>query len=185
MSTKNQNKKAEEEALKQQLETEQLQRVIAALRRVDPEIQKQIKSMADKMRATDIIKLFNQDASDLFAMIAEVTRHHDDHEVYRLTGYKNLFDNAIKIKASFPVDKFTLIVLEYVNEFYDRDEDFFLSMEVPETKVTLGNEFGFIRTEMFRNLWKSLNKRQKNKMYDKLASLTTYAHAYFCKTAQI
>lgn len=168
------------EAEKQALEKERLGRVFEAMRRLDTEIRERILEMTRRLETNAIIRLFNQNASDLFSLIKSLTKDNTNPEIYNLSAYQNLFATAIKLKASFPIDKFSVLVLEYVNEIYARDEKLFLDMEVPVTKVAIGsNEFGFIKTQMFKDLWTSLDAKNKDLVYNKITSMTTFAHSYF------
>lgn len=81
-----------------------------------------------------------------------------------------------------PLDKFTLIILEFANEIYSEEENCFMDMTIPDAKLEVGNEFGLIRSEIFKSLWKILDKNHKQIIKEKIILLTTYAHTYFYKT---
>jgi hypothetical protein len=55
-------------------------------------------------------------------------------------------------------------------------------MSIPDTKVNLNNEFGLIRSEMFKNLWLISNQKDRNDVKEIIILLTTFAHAYLYKT---
>lgn len=162
--------------------SEQLQVVVTSLEQVDPLINQSVKEMSDNMPEATIIRLFNQTSLDLFTIINIITDRIGKTEEYKLAGYKALFDNAIKINAKLPIDKFTLIILEFAPQIYSQDENCFLNMSIPDRRISVGNSFGFIRSEMFKNLWMVLNTSDREQVSEKVISLTTYAHAYLYKT---
>lgn len=162
---------------------ERLDNVIKSLDKVPIETRKMTLAMAQNMTEIEIIKSFNQKALDLFNfMIAVTKRLGKEKECSNVKGYKTLFDNALKINAKIPLDKFTLIILEFAAEIYAQDEDCFLKMTIPDTKVNVNNEFGLIRSEMFKELWLASGKRDHDEVSDIVILLTTFAHAYLYKT---
>ncbi|AVL93750.1 hypothetical protein mvi_390 [Megavirus vitis] len=167
---------------KRQQDTERLEKVVYSLQKVNPAINKDILSMAQAMSDVQIIKLFNQDATDLFAEMSRIIKLLQKENECKVDSYKFLFETAIKINAKLPIDKFTLIILEYAAEIYGGDENVFLDMPIPDAKINVGNEFGLIRSEMFKSLWRILDRENKDIIKDKITSLTTYAHAYLYKS---
>nr|AEX62884.1 hypothetical protein mv_R679 [Moumouvirus Monve] len=158
-----------------------LNNVIKSLERVNEETNKTVISIAGGMNEIQIIVSFNQVAKDLFNIMSRIVKE-TGREECKTDGYKFLFEQAIKINAKLPIDKFTLLILEYAAEIYRQDEDVFLNMTIPDAKVSVGNEFGIIRSEMFKKLWLTLDKRNKKILTDNVILLTTYAHAYLYKT---
>lgn len=161
---------------------EQLDRVIESLNRVNSETKQIVFKMAQGMNEIEIVRSFNQKSCDLFTILINLTKKYRRENDYNVSGYKVLFENAIKIRANLPVDKFTLMILEYAPEIYERDENCFLKMTIPDKKVTLNNEFGVIRSEKFKDLWKVLVQEDKENIADEVTLLTTFAHAYLYKT---
>jgi hypothetical protein len=161
---------------------QRLNNVITSLDRVPQETKQMIFSMTQGMSEQEIIQSFNQKALDLFTLLIIITTKIGKEDEYKMSGYKNLFDNAIKINAKLPVDKFTLLILEFAAEIYAEEEDCFLNMSIPDTNVNVGNEFGIIRSEMFKKLWVVLNKNDKNLLKENIILLTTFAHTYLYKT---
>lgn len=159
-----------------------LQTVANSLERINSEINISIAQMAKSMTEASIIQAFNQVAIDLFVMVEKIILDIKKDKEYKLDSYRILFDNAIRINNRLPIDKFTLIVLEYAPEIYSKDENCFLKMSIPDKNISIGNTFGFIRSEMFKNLWIILPNNHKKVIIEKVISLTTYAHAYFYKT---
>lgn len=154
-----------------------LSKAVASLERVNLETKKVIFGMAQGLRDIDVIQSFNQFSLDLFTMIIEITHKLGEKEG-EVRAYKVLYDNAIKINIKLPIEKFTLFILEYAPEIYAEDEDCFLKMPIPDKKITVDNEFGLIRSEMFKKLWVKLDKTDKNRIKDKVVLVTMYAHAY-------
>lgn len=161
---------------------QKLEKVINALEKINPETKAIILNMAKNMTDLATIQSFNQASLDLFTEVLKITTRIGKESEYKIGGYKTLFDNAIKINAKLPIDKFTLIILEFAPLIYDQSEDIILSMPIPDAKVTVANEFGMIRSEKFKNLWKTLDDKQKDILKDKIILLTTYAHVYFYQT---
>lgn len=162
--------------------TKQLTKVIESLDKIPEKTKQMIFSMSLSLRELEIIQLFNQQADDLFTLLIGITQKFNREREYNVIGYKALFDNALKLNAKLPIDKYTLIILEYAAEIYAENENIFMDMPIPDAKVNIGNEFGLIRSEMFKKLWVVINAEDKNKLKDSVILLTTYAHVYLYKT---
>lgn len=181
----NTNVKVDEAEAKRIMNDRQLVKVIAALEKVPQETKELIFKMAKKLSEFEIIELFNQQAQDLFNILNTLVKKYTtskNEKEYNMTGYKFLFETALKANIRWPVDKFTLIILEFASEIYAENEDVFLNMSIPNTKVSIGNEFGLIRSEAFKKLWIILNKHDKDILKENVILLTTYAHSYLYKT---
>jgi hypothetical protein len=175
--------KSTETQITQQKNLEQIEAVINALERVNPATKEMIFAMAKQMSEVEIIRSFNQQALDMFTLVSIfIKQMGKEKEGQKIAGYKHLFDNAIKINAKLPIDKFTLIILEFAPEIYEEKEDCFLNMSIPDKDVRVGNEFSIIRSEMFKQLWRSSNDDHKEQIKNKVIPLTTYAHVYLYKT---
>lgn len=161
---------------------ERLSKIILTLDRVRPEVKQMVFEMAQGMTDLEIIQSFNQQALDLFTLLNTITVRLNRVNEFKIGGYKLLFDNAIKQNVKLPLDKFTLIILEFAPEIYDEKETCFMDMSIPDTNVTVGNEFSIIRSDMFKKLWKILDNNDKDSLKNIIIPLTTYAHAYLYKT---
>lgn len=167
---------------KKRAEQLQLENVVKSLDRVPTETKQMIFDMSQGMKEMEIIQSFNQQALDMFTAVINVTKKLGKDKEYNFLGYKNLFDNAVQMNKKLPVDKFTLIILEFAAEIYAEQEDCFLTMSIPDKEVNVGNEFGMIRSETFKILWTTLNNTDKNILKEHIILLTTFAHAYLYKT---
>jgi len=167
---------------KSKIEQERLNKVIESLDRVPQATKQMVFEMAQSMTDLQIIRSFNQQALDMFNLLDAITKRMNKEKECNIGGYKALFDNAIKINAKLPLDKFTLLILEFAAEIYAEDENCFLDMTIPDAKVTVGNEFGLIRSEMFKKLWVQLNNNDKNSLKESIIPLTTFANAHLYKT---
>ena len=172
MASNNQNKSNDE----------QLERVVQSLEKVPEETKQMVLKMALAMSEREIIQSFNQQAHDLFSLVITITKKFNKEREYNVSGYKVLFENALKMNAKLPLDKFTLLILEFASEIYAENENCFLEMSIPDKKVNVGNEFGLIRSEMFKKLWVIVGQTDKNNLKENIIVLTTYAHAHLYKT---
>lgn len=163
-------------------DTERLNKVINNLEKVPLETRQMIFDMSCGMSDLEIIQSFNQQSYDLFTIVAMIVKKLGKDNEFKVVGYRAIFDNAIKINNRLPIDKFTLMILEYAAEIYAEQEDLFLNMKIPDKDVSAGNEFGIIRSEMFKSLWRLLDTQDKTKIKNILIPLTTYAHSYLYKT---
>jgi hypothetical protein len=159
-----------------------LEPVIKALDRVSQETKQMVFEMARSMSEQEIIQSFNQQSLVLFNLMTTISKRIGKEREVGAAGYKLLFDKAIKINAKLPIDKYTLIILEYAPEIYAEDENCFLKMSIPDTNVTIGNAYGLIRSKMFQTLWKELGQEDRKKLRECFILLTTYAHVYFYKS---
>lgn len=164
------------------ISTSTLDNVVKSLDKVNPETKDLIFNMSKGMTEMEIIHSFNQQASYLFNLVIAITKRLKKEDECNFVAYKSLFERAIKINAKLPIDKFTLIILEFAAEIYSEDENCFLNMSIPDKKCTVGNEFSLIRSENFKKIWKILGQTDRKMIADNVILLTTYAHTYLYKT---
>ena len=55
------------------------------------------------MSEVEIIQLFNQKAFDMFSILIDLTTRMGKEREYKFSGYKQLFDNAVKINIKFAI----------------------------------------------------------------------------------
>lgn len=161
---------------------QKLQNVIDALDKVPLETKQMIYDMSQNMTEKEIIQSFNQQTIDLLTLLIQITQKTKLDNKYKLSGYKVLFENAIKLNWKLPIDRFTLSILEFASDIYAENEDCFLNMTIPDAKIETGTEFNLIRSEMFKNLWRELDNNDKEQLKEKIIILTTFAHAYLYKS---
>lgn len=165
------------------LDSSKITKVIEALEKVPLETRQMIFGMAHEMSISEIIQSFNQYAFDLFNTLITITKKMKQDKDYKIDGYKKLFEAAIKKDIKLPANRFTLDILMYAPEIYAEEEDCFLGMTIPDANISVNNEFGIIRSEKFKELWKNLIETDKQEIKTNLISLTMYAHAFLYKTA--
>ena len=163
--------------------TKKLNKVIVSLDRVNAETKAMIFQMANQMSEAEIIRSFNQQALDMFTLVNVLVKKMGVNESkFPVSGYKNLFDNAIKLNAKLPLETFTLMILEHAAEIYEENEDCFLNMKISDHNAQVQNEFAIIKSDTFKQLWRVSNSGDKEKIKQSVIPLTTFAHAYFYKT---
>lgn len=167
--------KARENALR-------LERVVESLAKVPQETNQMIFQIANNTSELEIIQLFNQEARDLFNILADITRRYNCEKQYKIGGYSMMFEQALKVNHRLPLEKFSLIILEFAAEIYREDEDCFLKMEIPDKEISIDNEFGLIRSEMFKELWLIIDEKDKNVLKERVVELTCRAHTYLYKS---
>lgn len=160
---------------------DRLLRVVDSLDQVAQDIKQEIYDMSLKLDKFEIIRLFNQQAFDLFTIMATITSKLNKEKDYKVGGYRILFENALKINLEAPIDKFTLLILEHAAEIYDENEESFLKMTIPDANIKVGNEFSIIRCEKFKELWKLMDNNDKEILKNNVINLTMYAHAFLYK----
>jgi hypothetical protein len=178
------------------MSVDQLQDIVTSLDNVSLEIKQTIYDMSQKMTEDEIICSFNQQALDLFTVMAAIIKELGRENEIKVASYKILYDNAIKINYRLPVDKFTYFLLAFAADIYSENEERFLGITVSDSIIQTNllkaakavghteasdNEFGFIRSEMFKSLWKLLDPDSKELIKSKIILLTSYAHAYLYK----
>lgn len=163
-------------------ETAALERVAAALDRVDEDTKRDAYEMAKSMPSIEVMKGFNQSAIDLFSTMDNFCRKLKLGKKYDVSGYRELLTFAIKQNVKIPINKFTLIILEYAPEIYAEEVDKFLGMEIPVTEVKMGNAFSVIKTETFKEMWRLSSKEDKNYVGKIFINMTFYAQVYFYQT---
>jgi len=166
----------------QDQEQEKMNKVIESLNNVNDNTKQLVYNMASSMNDLEIIKMFNQSSLDFFILTAQITTRMGVEGKYKMGAYKMMYDNTIKINAKMPIDHYTLTVLEYANEIYSENEDFFLKKKLGNAVVEVGNEFNMVSSDMFKNLWVKLEESDKYNIKEKMLVLTTLAHVYFYKT---
>ena len=135
--------------------------------------------MANNLSDREIINLFNQSAMDFFNLAINITEKMKRAKEFGFVAYKSIFESTLKVNANLPVDKFTVIILEYAADIYDSNEKYFLEMHIPNKELNTGNAFSIIESEEFKKLWLVLNSQDKEIVKEHIISLTSYAHAYF------
>ena len=162
--------------------SEQIEKVIDALSKVEKNTNQMIVDMIDEMSLEEIIRLFNQETLDFFNTLVKITKQINKEREYGIAAYLALFENAIRINTKLPIDKFSMVILEFAPYIYAEKEDVFLNMDIPDTKLGDGNEFNLIRSKNFKRLWKILDGENKEKVKEQIILMTTYSHAYFYKS---
>lgn len=158
-----------------------MERIMTALKRVDVDVNQGILTMINLLTEREIINLFNQSANDFFTTAIDITIQMKIENKFNFSGYKNIFESTLKVNATLPIDKFTIIILEYAPDIYDANEQYFLNMDIPDGEIKTENAFSIIRSSEFKEVWKILSLANKAIIKEKITSLTTYAHAYFYK----
>ena len=159
--------------------SDDVNKLIMALTRVNPETNEMIMNIANSTTKSEIISLFNQSALDFFSTVLEITKKLGKEKEFGIGVYMNLFESTLKINVNLPIDQFAASILEFAPDIYAENEDCFLNMQIPDAKVKTGNEFNIIRSEKFKALWISGSPENKNIVKEKIISLTTFCHAYF------
>lgn len=163
-------------------DAERLREVAVALSQVEPDILQMMYDSSREMKKVDVIVNFNQKSRDLFALLNEVSRKTGrDHG---LAGYVAMFESALRINRNLPLEKFTLVILKYAPDIYSEREDRFLSMAVPDAEVSVGNAYGVIRSEAFRDIWLSSSKEHQKRIKSCVIDMTSNAHIYFYQTIE-
>lgn len=164
-------------------DSKKMEKVIEALKKVPLETRQMIFNMAQEMSVSEIVQSFNQFAFDMFNTLIAITKKINKEKEYKIDGYKKIFEAAIKKDIKLPANRFTLDILLYAPEIYAEEEDCFLGMTIPDTNVSVNNEFGIIRSDKFKELWKIMIDTDKQDIKTNIISLTMYAHAFLYKTA--
>ena len=159
-----------------------LEKVLEALNKVPLEMKQMIFDLAQNMTLMEIINSFNQYALDLFTALIIVTKKMKQEKEYKIDGYKTLFEAALKKDIKLPANRFTLDILLYAPEIYAENEDCFLSMTIPDANVSVNNEFGIIRSQKFKELWKIISNTDRKTIKANIISLTMFAHVFLYKT---
>ena len=157
----------------------QLIAVSNSLSRVPEGTRNMVNAFATNMSESEVISKFNENAMDLFDVLLELERRMNLS--YDIKGLQFMFDKAVKMNRSLPVDKFTLTILEFAAEIYSGDEEAIINMPLPDAKVSVDKSSGFslIRSQEFKNIWVTLGANDKSRLSDIIAKLTTYANVYF------
>lgn len=154
--------------------------VIKALSTVKDSTKTMIRNIAKGYSEVEIVTKFNQSGKDFFVLLNRLTVE-SGREDLGVKGYEKLFNHAISIRKDWPIDKFTLMILQFAPQIYNEDEQFFLSVEIPDQSVRINNEFGIIKTEAFKELWLTTSASNKEALKKACLLLVTFAHAYFVK----
>lgn len=162
-----------------------LEKIVNALQKVPDEINAEILKMANTMTEAQIITQFNQQSLDFFNCAVDVTKSMNKVKEYGFEAYLQFYHLAIKSDARMPIDQFCMVVLEFAPSIYNEDEDMFLNMNMGDAQLQEqfgNNEFSMIRSDKFKNLWKTLSVEHKNRIKDHLIHCTSSAHAFFYKS---
>lgn len=164
------------------LTTVEIQEIMASLNRVNDATHKMIMGMANGMSKMEIVTLFNQTALDFFTTVINIMRTLGKDEEREIEGYMSLFQTALKYNVILPIDTCASIILRVAPEIYTENEKFFLQLHIPNAKVkSKTGGFNIIESDKFKRLWTEGSTENKEKVKEKLISLTTWCHAYFFK----
>lgn len=156
-------------------------KVLDSLEKVSTEAMQLVCEVAENTPLSEIIQTFNQYANDLFQIILDLIKKYNlNDKSFKISGYRNLFNNAISANVRLPIDKFTLTILSYASEIYNQNDKMFMDMKVEPTKIKVGNEFEIFSSDVFKQAWKMINDTDKTNVRDIIMNLTMYSHAYFC-----
>lgn len=158
-------------------------RVVAALNGVDEKNKQMVRRIANGYTEIEIVTKFNQAGKDFFVLLNRLTS--EAGKDYGVKGYEKLFHHAIGLRKDWPIDKFTLLILQFAPQVYAEDEQFFLDVKIPDQQVRINNEFGIIKTEAFKELWLTTSEQNRNDLKDACLLLVTFAHAYFVKMIKV
>ena len=75
------------------------------------------------------------------------------------------------------------MILAYAPQIYNKDESYFIQMDIPDGRAAVDDKFLMIRTQEFRNLWSDLTLDEKESIADGLVIMTLNAHSFLYKTA--
>uniref|UniRef100_A0A6C0C9V3 Uncharacterized protein n=1 Tax=viral metagenome TaxID=1070528 RepID=A0A6C0C9V3_9ZZZZ len=150
-----------------------------SLKRVNDKTTQIVMDIAKQVSRQEVVSLFNQAALDFFQTVLKITQSMGQEREYGIKGYLSLFETAIGINKSMPIDQFTMSILEHAAEIYAEDEDKFLNMDIPDTEIKSGNEFNVIKSGKIKNLWKTGSPENKELVKEKVITLTTWCHVFF------
>lgn len=159
-----------------------LEKIANALEKVPIDTNNMVMEMAKSMSDTEIIRQFNQYSLDFFGALIEITRSLGKLKECGFEAYNQFLHIAIKTDAKMPIDQFSVVVLEFAPSIYREDEDMFLGMNIPDSQMHgqfANNEFSIIRSDKFKNLWRSLSDAHKEEIKTHVINLTISAHAFF------
>ena len=172
---------------------EQLQEMVNVLSKLPKEIKLHNKKLAETTSRQDIISTFNQYVIDFFDLlikiIDKVNEKANTKENYGAESYKMVFEQALTFGAHLPIDNISSRLLLVADKIYNNDEQFFLNFELKESvdiQLDKNNnnksyKFDIFDSDKFKELWKQLKPSYREKLFEKLILLTTYAHAYVFK----
>jgi hypothetical protein len=162
---------------------EKIVKVIESLKNVDKDINDSAITMAKTINETELVDLFNHHTNDFFNTLHTITNVLNVNKECNLHGYHSMFSSTIRVNKKLPIDHFSASILEFANDIYNENEEFFIGMNVPNKQINSGGEFNIIKTDALKNIWKKTNSGQKDIIKEKIISITLYAHAYVYKIA--
>lgn len=162
--------------------TDVLTKIANVLKTINPETRSMVYDYSTKYSEDFIIREFNQATKDLFNLMRSIAIKIKKLPESGIDNHIFLFETALKLNVKTPIDNFTLIILEFAPQIYQEDEQFFIDLSIPDKEVNLKNEFGIIRSQIFKDLWVILEKKDKQILSQKIQLVTMNAHAFLYKT---
>lgn len=160
--------------------------IIEALQKVDPQINAMIVDSSKRMTINETVKLFNQTIIDFFNLVIDISIEMNKEKECGFGAYKKLFELGVKANVSLPIEKFLRVILLVASDIYSENEEEILGMKIPDLKIdteheiaNAGSNFNLLQSDQFKKLWVQLNNFNKEKLKEKIVSLTTYSHIYF------
>lgn len=162
---------------------EELKTIVNALSQVKPQTTQIIMSLESSMSDMELAQSFNQKALDMFDLVIGITKRLGIESEYKISGYRMLFEQAVKSNVRLPLNNFYKTVLPFAPQIYTENVDYFLNMEISDVEASAENNHVLIRSEPFKRLWKNtkITELERSNIKDNIILLTTYSHAYFIK----
>lgn len=115
--------------------------------------------------------LFNE---QLINFLEDVQKIYNDNDVETTIS---LIKDGVKFNAKLIIEQFILKVLPFKEKIYDKDEDFFLSMDL--NKHIGGGQNELQKIMKFTKVWTTLSEDDKEIIFDYMKVLIHYTEEYF------
>lgn len=160
--------------------TEKFNKIQESLARVPEEYVEIIRSDYMDRSMYELFDIFNTNVNQFFDLAHSIAEKYGVSHEFRFMGYKSLMENTImKMGKRIPIDQFSTIILEFVNEVYNEDENFFLNYEIEEEKIENNEHISIFEINRIKELYGKIENEDKEMIMEKIKTLTIYAHAYF------
>jgi len=163
----------------EQEDYETISAINQSLNGIKPEIKEMATRIAKSNTFDSLSKSFNDKAVAFLDAIAKM------NEIYKgqlpVNSYITIFKDVLKMNYLLPIEGASSTILIYTDRIYNRDESFFMQMDIKDVQITGKSNFAFLRSAEFKRIWSLMSREHKDTLINELIRMTSFVYSYYIK----